>query len=106
MLMFTGSGVPGAFQQLAASPGEVYTLTGFGLTPEALVASGAVPYGGIQISYFSAALVNLGTVETGVGAAKGDFSITVGTTPFSDWRWSSRLMLPIRAPSRGVTRAD
>jgi hypothetical protein len=74
--------VSGAFQELPASPGEVYTLTGFGLVPQALTAGNS--FGGIQITFFNSVGTNLGTVETSPGNARGDFSMTP-SSPTNVW---------------------
>lgn len=63
--------VPGAYQVLPASPGQVYTLTGWALAPVAL--ANGTAFGGIQISYFDGGGTDLGTVETGPGVAASDF---------------------------------
>lgn len=71
MKLLGNNSVPGAFQALPASPGEVFTLTGYALAPQPL-AGPADPFGGIQISFFDASGNDLGTVET-PGAAAADF---------------------------------
>jgi hypothetical protein len=74
MEMITTNNVPGAFQVLPASPGDVFTLTGFGLAPVQLVAGpDQAAFGGIQFTFFDAAGTDLGTVETGPGLAAADF---------------------------------
>jgi hypothetical protein len=72
MEMIAFNSVPGAFQALPANPGDVFTLTGFGLAPVQLL--GPEPaLGGIQFSFFDAVGTDLGTVETGPGVAAADF---------------------------------
>jgi hypothetical protein len=88
---FNGNGpggftVPGDFQTLPASPGQVYTMTAFGLTP---VSPAAVPnsWGALQITYFSGTNgtgTNLGTVETTPGNAKVGNHVD-STTPINTW---------------------
>jgi MYXO-CTERM domain-containing protein len=72
MELLTTNNVPGAYQAIPASPGDVFTCTGWALAPVAL--AGPEPaFGGIQISYFDAVGTDLGTVETGAGNAAADF---------------------------------
>lgn len=80
-----GFGVPGALQQFAAAPGEVFTMTGFGLTTAAL-APGAT-FAQLQITYFNGfgpGATNLGTVETSPGNAMGSAQIN-STSPLNTW---------------------
>jgi hypothetical protein len=85
MKMTARNSVPGAFQQVSANPGEVYTMTGFGYTPATLVASTTqTPFGGIQFTFFNAGGTDLGTVETGLGVAAGDFALDPGS-PAGVW---------------------
>lgn len=71
--------VPGSFEQFAASPGEQFELTGYGMTPAPLLGSPA--FGIIQISYFDSANNNLGTVETSPNNALTSAQINGSTTP-------------------------
>jgi hypothetical protein len=72
MELLTTNNVPGAYQVIPASPGDVFTLTGWAMAPVAL--AGPEPaFGGIQISYFDDLGTDLGTVETGPGTAAADF---------------------------------
>jgi len=64
-----GFSVPGAFQQVPASPGQVFTMTGFGLQPT-VPAVNANTWGALQISFFNSSGVDIGTVETGGSGAK------------------------------------
>jgi hypothetical protein len=79
MLDATVNNVPGSFQQLAASPGMKFDLTGYALTPTPLLGSPA--FGIVQITYFDSANNNLGTVETSPGNAKTSAQVNGGTTP-------------------------
>jgi PEP-CTERM motif-containing protein len=79
MLDLTVNNVPGSFEQFAASPGQQYDLTGYALTPTALLGSPA--FGILQISYFDSANNNLGTVETSPGNALTSLQINGATTP-------------------------
>jgi hypothetical protein len=54
--------VPGTYEQLPAAPGEKWNLTGFGLTPSALLGNPA--FGLVQVTFFDVSGNNLGTVET------------------------------------------
>jgi hypothetical protein len=71
----TGGGwaVPGAYQQFAASAGQQFTFSGFGLTPTPLLFPPAnnpgFPWTGLQISFFNAGGTDIGTVETGGAGA-------------------------------------
>jgi hypothetical protein len=67
-----GFTVPGAFQTLAASAGQVYTMTAFGLQPT-VPAVDANTWGALQITFWSGPLgtgSNLGTTDTTPGNAK------------------------------------
>lgn len=80
-----GFGVPGAYQQFAATAGQVFTLSGFGLTTAAL-APGAT-FGQLQITYFAGPNgtgANLGTVETSPGNALASAQIN-STSPANTW---------------------
>jgi hypothetical protein len=65
-----GWSVPGAYQQFTASPGQQFTLSGWGYVPTVLGPEGPTgfPWVGLQISYFNGA-TDLGTVETGGAGA-------------------------------------
>jgi PEP-CTERM motif len=68
-----GFTVPGAFQTFnGVSPGMVYSMTAFGLTPTA-IANNVNSWGALQITFFSGTNgtgTDLGTVETSPGNAK------------------------------------
>jgi len=81
-----GFTVPGAFQTLPASGGQVYTMTAFGLTP-ATAANVPNSWGALQITYFAGTNgtgANLGTVETSPGNAKVGNHVD-STTPLNTW---------------------
>jgi PEP-CTERM motif len=63
--------VPGAYQQFAASAGQQFTLSGYGMVTNVLqdIGNPGFPWVGLQISYFNGLGIDIGTVETGgVGA--------------------------------------
>src|SRR5690242_3148302 len=53
----TVNNVPGAFQQFAAAPGDLWTMAGFGYTPTPLLGGpfGGASFGGLQITFFDSA---------------------------------------------------
>lgn len=83
-----GPTVPGAFQTLATAAGDAYDLSGFGLTPNAIMTgTGGTGFGGLQITFFSGPNgtgSNLGTVETSPGNALFSNKITQGS-PTDVW---------------------
>jgi hypothetical protein len=102
MELITMNNVPGAFQVLPASPGDVFTLTGYGLAPVQL--AGPEPaFGGIQFTFFDASGVDLGTVETGAGVAAADFrGINQPAGDFTPGVWEF-LSVTATAPAGAVT---
>ena len=67
-----GFTVPGAFQTFAASPGNTFTMTAFGLQPT-VPAVNVNTWGALQITFFSGpggTGTNLGTTDTTPGNAK------------------------------------
>jgi hypothetical protein len=84
----TLNNVPGAFQQFAAQPGDLWTMTGFGQVDNAAGPGspllGGTAFGGLQITFFNAANVNLGTVETSPGNALFSNQIN-GGSPLLAW---------------------
>ena len=58
---FVGN-VSGSFQELAASPGSRWRLTGYGMTPTGL--KGTPAFGIVQLAFFDQHGNELGTVET------------------------------------------
>jgi len=81
-----GFTVPGAYQTFPASGGQVYTMTGFGLTPTTIAAV-ANSWGALQITFFAGpngTSNNLGTVETSPGNAKVGNHID-STSTLSNW---------------------
>jgi len=75
----TANNAAGSFEQFAASPGMEFDLTGYALTPAALLGSPA--FGILQITYFDSANNNLGTVQTSPGNALTSMQINGSTTP-------------------------
>ena|ERR1051326_4792761 len=78
----TQNNVPGAFQQFAASAGQAWTMSGFGMTPTALAGSPA--FGILQITFFdgpNGTGNNIGTVETSPGNAAASGQVNGGSTP-------------------------
>jgi hypothetical protein len=74
----------GAFQEFPAEPGSRWRLTGYGLTPRALV--GTPAFGILQLSFFDADGEDLGTVETAGGETKAKASNRVtGRTAVGEW---------------------
>lgn len=64
--------VSGAYQELPATPGSRWRLTGYGFTPTAL--EGSPAFGILQVSFFDADGEDLGTVETADSATKAKMS--------------------------------
>lgn len=81
---FVGS-VSGSYQEFPAGPGSRWRLTGFGMTPTIL--KGTPAFGILQVSFFNADGVDLGTVETvGSKGAKAKTSNEVNNkTPAAEW---------------------
>lgn len=82
LALVTQNNVPGAFQQFAASGGQAWTMTGFGMTPTLL--NGNPGFGLLQITFFSGPNgtgTDLGTVETSPGNAFASAQINNTTTP-------------------------
>jgi hypothetical protein len=80
-----GFSVPGAYQQFAATAGQQFTLSGYGLTTAAL--NNDTTFGQLQITYFSGPNgtgSNLGTVETSPGNALGSAQINYNS-PVNTW---------------------
>jgi hypothetical protein len=80
-----GYSVPGTYQQFAATAGQQFTMSGFGLTTAALTGG---DFGLLQITYFSGANgtgSNLGTVETSPGNADGSAVQINGTSALNTW---------------------
>lgn len=80
-----GFSVPGAYQQFAATAGQVFTLSGFGLTTAALTPDAS--FGVLQLTYFSGANgtgSNLGTVESSPGNAYSSAQIN-STSAVNTW---------------------
>jgi hypothetical protein len=65
-----GYSVPGTYQDFAASAGEVFTLSGWVYTPNALVANDN-DFAILQLSFFTGSPPNNYAGGTGVGAAVG-----------------------------------
>jgi hypothetical protein len=84
--------VPGSFETFAASPGQEYDLTGYGLAPTAPGAGTSI--GLVQITFFSGANGtgnNLGTIDvstggnaTGANNAQGSAPINA-SSPLGSW---------------------
>lgn len=64
--------VSGAYQELPATPGSRWRLTGYGFTPTPL--EGSPAFGILQLSFFDADGEDLGTVETAGSATKAKMS--------------------------------
>ncbi len=74
----------GAYQELPATAGSRWRLTGYGLTPAPL--EGAPAFGIIQISFFDADGEDLGTVETADIDTKAKTSSEVNhKSPAGEW---------------------
>ena len=86
MNLVTLNNVPGAFEQFPAVAGDAWAASGFGITPSPLLGApfGGASFGGLQITFFSAANVNLGTVETSPGNALFSNQINE-TSPAGQW---------------------
>ena len=80
---FVGS-VSGSFQEVAAAPGSQWRLTGYGLVAAAL--KGTPAFGVIQVSFFNADGVDLGTVETVAADANAKTSAEINNqSPRGEW---------------------
>lgn len=82
LALVTQNGVPGAFQQFAASGGQAWTMSGFGMTPTLL--NGAPGFGLLQITFFdgpNGTGNNIGTVETSPGNAFGSAQVNGASAP-------------------------
>ena len=81
---FVGA-VSGAYQELPATPGSRWRLTGFGMTTTAI--EGTPAFGVLQVSFFDAEGNDLGTVETaGNEDAKAKLSAEINNqTPAGEW---------------------
>ena len=76
--------VSGSFQEFSAKPGSRWRLTGYGLTVTKL--QGTPAYGIVQLSFFNADGVDLGTVETAESTTRAKTSNEVNnkSTP-GEW---------------------
>ena len=84
--MFNGAdgGGAGSFQEFPAEPGSQWQLTGYGLTPVALV--GQPAFGLVQFSFFDEFNNDLGTVETAGAPFPALTSNPVDAwTPVNEW---------------------
>ena len=80
---FVGS-VSGSFQEFAATPGSRWRLSGYGLAANAL--KGTPAFGVVQITFFNADGVDLGTVETVDASANAKTSNEVNNqSPAGEW---------------------
>lgn len=76
--------VSGSFQEFPADPGSRWRLTGYGLTVTKL--QGTPAYGIVQLSFFNADGVDLGTVETADSGTKAKTSNEVNNkTAAGEW---------------------
>lgn len=83
--LVTQTNVPGAYQQFAASPGQTFVMTGFGLTPTPL--TGNPGFGILQITFFNGPDgmgLNIGTVQTSPGNAATSAEIN-SSSPANVW---------------------
>ena len=80
---FVGS-VSGSFQEIPATPGSQWRLTGYGLVAAAL--KGTPAFGVVQVSFFNADGVDLGTVETVDADANAKTSAEINNqSPAGEW---------------------
>ena len=77
--------VSGAYQEIPATPGSRWQLTGYGAAPTEL--TGAPAFGIVQVSFFDADGKDLGTVETsgGTGPLAKISNEVNNMTPAGDW---------------------
>ena len=80
---FVGS-VSGSYQEFPATPGSRWRLSGYGLAANAL--RGTPAFGIVQITFFNADGVDLGTVETVDASANAKTSNEVNSqSPVGEW---------------------